>query len=32
LIGQFADVVVTDVMSNSLRGRLVSVAMEKSVA
>jgi tRNA-2-methylthio-N6-dimethylallyladenosine synthase len=32
LIGQFAEVVVTDVMANSLRGRLVTGDMEKSVA
>ena len=32
LIGQFAEVVVTEVMSNSLRGRLVTGALEKSVA
>ena len=32
LVGQFADVVVTEPMRNSLRGRLVSGATEKSVA
>jgi tRNA-2-methylthio-N6-dimethylallyladenosine synthase len=32
LIGQFVEVVVTEVMSNSLRGRLVTAASEKSVA
>jgi tRNA-2-methylthio-N6-dimethylallyladenosine synthase len=32
LIGQFAEVVVTEVMANSLRGRLDSGALEKSVA
>jgi tRNA-2-methylthio-N6-dimethylallyladenosine synthase len=32
LVGQFADVVVTEPLRNSLRGRLVSGATEKSVA
>jgi tRNA-2-methylthio-N6-dimethylallyladenosine synthase len=32
LVGQFADVVITEPMRNSLRGRLVAGATEKSVA
>jgi tRNA-2-methylthio-N6-dimethylallyladenosine synthase len=32
LVGQFADVVITEPMRNSLRGRLVSPATRKSVA
>jgi len=32
LVGQFADVVITEPMRNSLRGRLVSSAIQKSVA
>jgi tRNA-2-methylthio-N6-dimethylallyladenosine synthase len=32
LVGQFADVVITEPMRNSLRGRLVTAAPEKSVA
>jgi tRNA-2-methylthio-N6-dimethylallyladenosine synthase len=32
LVGQFADVVITEPMRNSLRGRLVSSAAQKSVA
>jgi len=32
LVGQFADVVITEPRRNSLRGRLVSGATEKSVA
>jgi tRNA-2-methylthio-N6-dimethylallyladenosine synthase len=32
LVGQFADVVITEPMRNSLRGRLVARATEKSVA
>ena len=32
LVGRFADVVITEPMRNSLRGRLVSGATEKSVA
>ena len=32
LVGQFADVVITEPMRNSLRGRLVAGATQKSVA
>jgi tRNA-2-methylthio-N6-dimethylallyladenosine synthase len=32
LVGQFADVVITEPMRNSLRGRLVTSAIQKSVA
>jgi tRNA-2-methylthio-N6-dimethylallyladenosine synthase len=32
LIGRFADVVITEAMPNSLRGRLVNALLEKSVA
>jgi tRNA-2-methylthio-N6-dimethylallyladenosine synthase len=32
IVGQFADVLVTEPMRNSLRGRLVVVATQKSVA
>ncbi len=32
LVGQFADVLITQPMRNSLRGRLVSSATQKSVA